>query len=128
MFMYKVFQRIATFILIDFTWLFFRSQQLKTALYILGKIKADFRLEWLLNFEFVNAFESPYALMVTMIPLIVIMALDVLQYYGRDIKAAIFRQQIVFRWGIYMGIMLAILYWGLYGTGYEQTQFIYFQF
>ena len=63
-----------------------------------------------------------------MIPLIVIMALDVLQYYGRDIKAAIFRQQIVFRWGIYMGIMLAILYWGLYGTGYEQTQFIYFQF
>lgn len=126
--MYKVFQRIITFILIDFTWLFFRAPSCTTALYILGKIVNDFRLAWLINFEFISAFESAYALMTVMVPLFIIVALDVIKYYGKDIKAAIFSQQIVFRWVIYATIVLAILYWGLYGTGYEQTQFIYFQF
>ncbi len=126
--MYKVFQRIITFILIDFTWLFFRATSLTTALHILKKIVSDFRLAWFVNFEFVSAFESSYVLMTVMVPLFIIIALDVIKYYGKDIKAAIFSQQIVFRWVIYATIMLAILYWSLYGTGYEQTQFIYFQF
>lgn len=125
--MYKVFQRIITFILIDFTWLFFRAPKLTTALHILKKILNDFRLAWLINFDFVSAFESSYVLMTVMIPLFIIITLDVIKYYGKDIKAAIFSQQIAFRWVIYAAIMLVILYWGLYGTGYEQTQFIYFQ-
>ncbi|MDE7283190.1 MAG: MBOAT family protein [Lachnospiraceae bacterium] len=126
--MYKVFQRIITFILIDFTWLFFRAPELTTALHILKKIVSDCRLAWLINFEFVSAFESDYVLMTVIIPLFIVIALDVIKYYGKDIKAAIFSQQIVFRWVIYTAIMFAILYWGLYGTEYEQTQFIYFQF
>ena len=126
--MYRVFQRIITFILIDFTWLFFRAPGFTTALYILKKIVNDFRLAWFINFEFDSAFGSAYMLMTVMIPLFIIVALDVIKYYGKDIKAAIFSQQIVFRWAIYVAIMLTILYWGRYGTGYEQTQFIYFQF
>lgn len=126
--MYKVFQRIITFILIDFTWLFFRAPSLASALYILKKIASDFRVAWFINFEFVSAFESDYVLMTVVISLFIIIINDVINYWGRDIKAAIFSQQIVFRWVIYAAIMLAILYWGLYGTGYEQTQFIYFQF
>ena len=101
---------------------------MSTALLILEKIKNDFRLAWLINFDFVGLFSSSYVLMTTLIPLLIIIVVDTLKYYGKDIKAAIFGQQIVFRWIIYIGIMLSILYWGFYGTGYEQTQFIYFQF
>lgn len=128
MFMYKLLRRLITFVLIDFTWLFFRAPDLSTALLILEKIKNDFRLAWLINFDFVGLFSSSYVLMTTLIPLLIIIVVDTLKYYGKDIKAAIFGQQIVFRWIIYIGIMLSILYWGFYGTGYEQTQFIYFQF
>lgn len=127
-FMYKVFQRVVTFILIDFTWLFFRATNFKTALHMLRMMIDDFRLAWLINFNFIDAFSSSYELMTVMIPLLIIIVLDILKYYGKDVKAAILNQQIAFRWIIYAGIMLAILYWGLYGTGYEQTQFIYFQF
>lgn len=127
-FMYKLFRRIVTFVVIDFTWLFFRAKNLGSALYILGKIKNDFRPAWLINFNFVDIFSTSYTLMVIIISLFIIIAIDILNYYGKDIKAAIFKQQIVFRWIIYIGIMLVILYWGLYGTKYEQTQFIYFQF
>lgn len=126
--MYKAFQRIITFILIDFTWLFFRAPKFTTALHILKKIVNDFRLAWFINFDFVSAFNSAYMLMTVMVPLFIVVALDVIKYHGKDIKAAIFSQQIIFRWVIYAALMLAILYWGLYGTGYEQTQFIYFQF
>lgn len=127
-FMYRALQRIVTFVLIDFTWLFFRAASFRTALQMLKRIKNDFRLAWFIDFGFVGAFSSSYVLMTVMVPLLIIMAIDILKYCGKDIKAAIFRQQIVFRWIIYAGIMLALLYWGLYGTGYEQTQFIYFQF
>lgn len=127
-FMYKLFRRIAAFIVIDFTWLFFRAESLGNALNILVKIKNDFRIAWLINFNFVDVFEDSYKLMVVIISLFIIIAIDILKYYRKDIKAAIFKQQIVFRWIIYIGILLAILYWGLYGTYNEQTQFIYFQF
>ena len=127
-FMYKVFQRILTFILIDFAWLFFRAPSFRIALDMLVKIKNDFNIAWLINFDFTSIFSSSYVLMIVMIPLLVVIIIDILLYYGKDIKTIIFNQQIVFRWMIYLGIMLAILYWGRYGTGYEQTQFIYFQF
>lgn len=126
--MYKLFQKVMTFILIDFTWLFFRAPSFTAALYMLKKIVSDFRLAWFINFDFVSAFENGYVLMTVMISLFIIVTSDVINYYGKDIKAAIFNQQIVFRWVIYAAIILVILYWGIYGTEYEQTQFIYFQF
>lgn len=126
--MFKFFQRAVTFILIDFTWLFFRAANCKTALLMLKKIVSDFRIEWLINFDFTSVFNSSYELMTVLIPLFVIMVVDIIKYFGKDVKVLIFDQQIVFRWIIYGTILLTILYWGLYGTGYEQTQFIYFQF
>lgn len=127
-FMYKLAKRLITFVLIDFTWLFFRAVNLQSAVYMLKEIVSDFRPVWFLNFEFASFFASRYELMATMVPLLIIIAIDVIKHGGKDIKAAIFRQQLIFRWIIYSLIMLSILYWGLYGTGYEQTQFIYFQF
>ncbi len=126
--MYKVLKRVGTFMLIDFTWLFFRAKDCTTAIYMLKKIVVDFRAEWLINFGFTALFGSSYELLTVMIPLLIIVFLDGMKYYGVDVKKLIFDQQIVFRWIIYGMILLAILYWGRYGTGYEQTQFIYFQF
>ncbi len=128
LFMYKLYRRVLTFVLIDFAWLFFRANSIGTAIEILKKIAGDIRLAWLINFDFIELFAGPRELLKLFVPLIVIVIIDIIKYLGKDIKAIIFKQQIVFRWMIYAGIMLAILYWGVYGTGFEQTQFIYFQF
>lgn len=127
-FMYRVFQRAVTFVLIDFTWLFFRAPNLSVALYMLRRIITEFRLEWFFHFDFLTMFSSPYVMLTVMVPLLITMLIDIIQYRGKDICTAILNQQAVFRWLIYAGIVLAILYWGLYGTDYAQTQFIYFQF
>lgn len=125
---YRILQRAATFVIIDFTWLFFRADSFRLALHMLKRILFDFRWEWFLNMGFVSLFESADSMMVIAAALFVLLAVDSLQYLRKDIKAAIFGQQIVFRWIFYWLFFMAILYWGLYGTGYEQTQFIYFQF
>ncbi len=127
-FMYRAACRFVTFLLIDFTWLFFRADSIESAFGILRKIAADFRPVWLLRFGFTDAFGSPALLMTVAVSLGIIIAVDVLKARGRDLCASVFRQQALFRWILYAGIVMALLYWGVYGAGYEQTQFIYFQF
>lgn len=89
---------------------------------------ADFRIEWFLNFEFVDAFTDTYTLMVVCVSIFIVIFVDVAKYLGKNVREIIFKQQIFFRWTIYVLILLMILYWGGYGADYEQTQFIYFQF
>ncbi|MBR5376845.1 MAG: hypothetical protein IK139_06150 [Lachnospiraceae bacterium] len=127
-FMYRFFRRIVTFALVDYAWLYFRANSFKTAIEMTKKMITDFRPAWFLGFNFADAFESTYLLMTVTFSLAAVMVIDILKYKGFDIRTVIFRQQTVFRWIIYSSALLVILYWGLYGTGYEQTQFIYFQF
>ncbi len=125
---YRVFCRIITFCLVDFTMLIFRASNLRMAFEMIGKIVNDLRFAWFMDMNFVEVFASPNKMMMVLIPILAVIIIDIASCYGKDIRAAIFGQQIVFRWIIYAFVMLAILYWGNYGTDYEQTEFIYFAF
>lgn len=125
---YKMFQRIITFMLVDFTWLFFRANSFTSALHICKKIIKGFKLESFCNFAFIDMFTSTSAMVIIFVSLLIMIVIDILKYQGKDIMQAIFNQQLFWRWCIYWAILLLIIYWGAYGTGYEQTQFIYFQF
>lgn len=83
---------------------------------------------WFFSEGFPAMFGSTANFMVITFSLLILFAVDFLKYKGIDVRAVIFRQQIVFRWLIYWLMLLVILFWGAYGTGYEQKQFIYFQF
>lgn len=124
---YRVFQRIFTFILIDITWIFFRVS-LRSGFYILKQIITDFNLAWLLNIEYYNIFGTPRVMMIIIVSLVITLFIDTLRYLGKNVSTVIFKQQILFRWIIYWLLFMIIIYWGVYGEGYEQTQFIYFQF
>lgn len=125
---HHLFQRFLTFFLVDFSWLFFRAATFRNSLYILKKIFLDFRLEWFLNMEFYYLFKSSNSMMIIFTSLLLLLFVDSLKYHGKDIKTIIFRQPIIFRWLFYWIFFMVIIYWGLFGAEYEQTQFIYFQF
>lgn len=95
---------------------------------MIDSIVQDFRLAWFGELYFASIVDWPYHFMALMVSLLVILGVDIAKYNGIDVKDAIFRQQIVFRWIIYIMIMFAIFYWGHYGGDYAQTGFIYFQF
>lgn len=127
MFCYKVFQRIVTFLLVDITWIFFRVS-LRSGFLILKKILTEFNLAWFINVEYTDIFGTPNVMMIIIVSLAIVLFTDALRYAGRNVSSIIFKQQIIFRWIIYWLLFMLILYWGVYGDGYEQTQFIYFQF
>lgn len=125
---YKFACRVMTFAVIDVTWLFFRANSFRSGIDILLKIVEEFRLEWFLMGGYENVFTSVQSFMIVVLSIAIVGVMDVFQYYGKNIKILLFEQQVFFRWTVYLSILMLILYWGRYGTGYEQTQFIYFQF
>ena len=126
--LWKGFRTIVTFAMIDLTWLFFRVNSFREGIGILKRIFAEFRIKWFISSGFFNVFGTTYNFVIIAVSLLCVMIIDILNYNGIDVRKIIFSQQIIFRWIIYWMVYLIIIYWGVYGTGYEQTQFIYFQF
>ena len=124
---YKIFQRIFTFAAIDITWIFFRVS-LSSGFFILQKIITDFNFAWFINNEYFHIFSTPQTMLTIFFSIAIILAIDGFKYVGEKPISIILQQQAIFRWVIYWILILIILYWGVYGDEYEQTQFIYFQF
>lgn len=126
---WKIFSVIVTFGLIDFTWLFFRADSLGMGFKILHKIFTGFKGRHLLTESFWGGvFPNVVTMMILFASLFVLLLKDWLKARGISLKSCIMNQQLVFRWLVYLTIILAIIFGGAYGEGYEQTQFIYFQF
>lgn len=119
-----------TFVLVDYAWLYFLAGTLNTALGMQRKIAGDFFLPYLLSNNLWNIVPDNIEMVVLLVSLLILFGTDYLHYKGVDWKAAILKQQLVFRWMIYMGLFLILIFYGVYGTGYETkaAQFIYFKF
>lgn len=123
------FSVITTFALIDFTWLFFRADSLGRAFAMLYKICTEFKIRSLLREDvWWHLFTNLIAMITICISLLILFLIDFLRAKGISVKQCILNQQLIFRWLIYFMIILAIIFEGGYGKGFEQTQFIYFQF
>lgn len=124
---FRLSQRIITFVLIDFTWIFFRANSFRESFTIIKLILNDFRWSWFLNLNCISIGDFR---MQTIIFLSILIAtvVDFGRYKGINVKNVIFNQQILLRWGIYWSLFMFIIYWGAYGTSSGQTAFIYFQF
>jgi hypothetical protein len=58
----------------------------------------------------------------------VLIAVGVLKERGVRLREALSRQQLWFRWLVYLAAVFAVLLLGVYGPGFEASAFIYFQF
>lgn len=128
---YHVFQGIITFLFVDFAWLFFRANGFSYAIYMIIHSIQNFDLAsmmdsaTLMGINTLGMHEKDFYVM--WIGIIVLMIVDYVKKKV-DIKAALARQNLVFRWMVYYGIIFTILIFGIYGPEYDATAFIYFQF
>ncbi len=125
---WKILCRLLTFVAADYAWLYFRAKDLRTAFQMQIKIFNDFYLPYLFSDKLLSMFDSYSSIVILIFSLLFLLFADYWQYCGRDWKADLLKQQIVYRWVVYISILLIILVYGVYGAGHEQTQFIYFQF
>lgn len=69
-----------------------------------------------------------YNLLVIVLMIIVFLVVGIYQEKGIHIRETIARQNIYFRWMIYLGAFTFVVVLGIYGPGYSATEFIYQQF
>ena len=127
-FSHKALNVFTTFILIDFSWIFFRANRFIDAFQI---IKSMFTVHnpWILfdgSLYKCGLNQKNFSLMIWSILLLILA--DFCKYRGINIRQFILKQEYWFRSLIVAGSITLILLFGIWGTGYNESGFIYFQF
>ena len=127
-FSYHLLQRVITFVLADFAWLFFRAPSLKGALMILKNIVFNFQLG---NTIADKLYLTGYDIERFGLLLFEIAILFVVDYLHEK-KVSIIRwldaQNGIFRWGIYVFVCMALIVGVIHDYGLNASTFIYTQF
>lgn len=117
-----------TFVLVSFTWLFFRAGELKLSIQILKSMVLTFNYQILLDGSLFNLGVSKGRFILLLAAICVVGFIDYLKYQGRKPLEIIMKQDYWFRLGVITIIFCSIILLGCYGDVYDSAQFIYFQF
>lgn len=127
-FSYRLMQRCITFLLVDFAWLFFGANSFSQALGILKQIVLNFNLgEVLLQKGYLLGLEESrfYLLLVE---IVIVLCVDIIHERGKSIGVWLNKQNVVFRWGIYLFIVFSVFVGAIYNYGADTATFLYTQF
>ena len=127
-FSHKLLKTLVTFILIDITWVFFRAERINTAFSMLASMFTADNLHiffddslFALGLDWKN-----FAVLLASIALL--MGADVLKYRGMVVRECICRQEWWLRWLLLIGGVIFVVVFGIWGSGFNEAAFIYFQF
>ena len=116
-------KRIVTFALVDFAWVFFAADHLHHVFGIYHQMLTTFQTTSIyeIGLDRGNWFILSFGIFV-------LMAVDIIHERGDSVFLLVNRQTLWFRWILYLGLIWCIILFGIYGVGYDSSQFIYFQF
>lgn len=121
----KLFKGLLTFSLVTFLWIFFRADTFTDSLIIIKNL-FNWNMENVISGQLYNLGLTPGQVWLS---IFFIGLMLLIEYYNSFISNPlkfVFKQNIIFRWSVYLILVLSILIFGAYGG--EQQQFIYFQF
>lgn len=125
---YKWFQRIVTFLLVSFAWIFFRSANMTQAITVVKKIFTQFEPWSLYEGGLMSMGLDGANLIVLVISLCILFFVSSYQQKNGSITDRIESMHIFARWPVYFALIFGVLIFGIYGPGFAASQFIYFQF
>jgi len=125
---YGAVQILITYCLANFAWIFFRAPDLKTAFGIVEGIFAVWN-PWFISYGGLYQLGlPPEEVFVLLFAVMVLFVASVLQYRGINIRVWFAGQFFVFRWAAVFALVFSIILFGIYGPGFNASEFIYFQF
>lgn len=125
---HRLLHMAGTFILVDFAWVFFRADRLRDALRIIKSV-ITVKNPWILfdgSLYQCGLDNRNFSLM--LICLCILLFADCCKHRGIQIRNVILKQDGWFRWIFISFTIWAILTFGIWGAGYNDANFIYFQF
>lgn len=126
-FSWKVFRMIRTFFCLCTSWIFVRATSLSEGIQIIRRIPHnniwiltdDSLLELGLTWKDYNVLWGG---------LLIILFFEILKYKGVKIREKLVKQNLFFQWGILLVALFASIILGIYGPGYDASEFIYKNF
>ncbi|MCH5345281.1 MAG: MBOAT family protein [Acetatifactor sp.] len=125
---HKLIHIVGTFVLVDFSWIFFRADKFKEALEIIKSI-ITVKNPWVLfdgSLYECGLDEKNFRLM--LLGIVILLLVDLCKRKGIKIREVIVKQDYWFRWLFIAFAISAILTFGIWGPNYNEANFIYFQF
>ena len=128
-FSHRLLRILLTFSLVSVSWIFFRAGSVSQGIEILKRILGFSGTCWFTwgdNLTVMGLTEQTKDVLIVCLG--ILSAADICKYRNIHLIAWITKQGIWFRWLIYFTAIFGILIFGVYGPGYDASQFIYFQF
>ncbi len=130
-FVYRCFEVVRTFALICIGFVFFRADSTRVALQMLRE-SLRFSTDFFINREQIKMGLDFEDWIIGIIAIILLFFVSLYQnklhLEGKTLRKTISKQNIIVRWSIYYGLIIATILFGLYGPGYTASQFIYQNF
>jgi len=124
---FKLGQILITFILVNIAWVFFRAPDIGTSFGILRRIFSIFNPGAFFEGSFEMMGLSNRGILIILASVFLLFIVDYLRRRF-EVFEKLSARNFVFRWAVYILLAVAIMFFGVYGSDYVQTQFIYFQF
>lgn len=128
-FSFKLGQILSTFILIDFAWIFFRADNIKTAFDYIKRIFTRWDPWSFFNGELYSLGLDRFEFNILVVAVIVLFLTELIRYYKKQNVSEFLKDQcLLFRWTVIILLILSCVVYGSYGINFDSAQFIYFQF
>lgn len=127
-FSHRLMKTVTTFLLIDFSWIFFRANGLSDAIRVLRAMFSQNNLWIFFDGSLYRCGLDSKNFALLMISIIILLAADACKYMGVTIRDKILRQEYWFRWTFIAVSIWLVLLLGIWGPSYDAANFIYFQF
>jgi D-alanyl-lipoteichoic acid acyltransferase DltB (MBOAT superfamily) len=125
---HKLVRIICTFILVDFSWIFFRAYRFLEAFDIIKSMLTVKNIWILFDGSLYKCGLNDKNFRFMLIGIFVLMFADFCKTKGIKIREVILRQDYWFRWIFIAVSIVFILTFGIWGPNYNEANFIYFQF
>lgn len=109
--------------MVDIAWVFFAANGLKNALGIFVQMFKMFQTTSIYDLGL-----SRGNWVMLLFALGILLLVDIMHELGKSVFKEFNKQKIWFRWSVYIGLIWIVILFGIYGIGYDVSQFIYFQF
>lgn len=125
----KCLQMLRTFLLTSFAWIFFRAETLSQAIGFIKNIFLKFNLSSFVPESLFSMGLSAMEMHILFFALFFMFFVSIMKYIRKQSFDVFMKEQcFMFQCMVAVAVFAYILLFGIYGPGYDASQFIYFQF
>jgi len=125
---FRIFQSIVTFIFIDFAWIFFRANSIRSGILYIAVLIKTFSFADIVSTSIYSLDSNSVAITTMLWGIVALLAVDILHECHISIIGIMEKQNCVFRYCMYVVIILVILCAEVQTIGQDISAFIYAQF